>query len=42
LAGLSGIPRLLIARRAVQQSRSVSDAQLMSILSPVAGSDEME
>jgi GT2 family glycosyltransferase len=42
LAGLWGIPRMLRARRMVQQSRRVSDAELLSILTPVAGSDETE
>ncbi len=35
LAGLWGIARLLRARRAVQRSRRVSDAELLRILTPV-------
>jgi GT2 family glycosyltransferase len=36
LAGLRGIPRMLRARRAVQRTRRVSDADLLRILSPPA------
>jgi GT2 family glycosyltransferase len=42
LAGLWGIPRLLRARRAVQRTRRVSDAELMQVLGPPAGPDETE
>lgn len=40
LAGLRGIPRMLRARRAVQRTRRVSDAKLLEILSPPAGTNE--
>jgi hypothetical protein len=36
LAGLWGILRLLRARRAVQRSRRVSDADLLRVLTPLA------
>jgi len=36
LAGLLGAPRMLRARRAVQRTRRVSDADLLRVLTPVA------
>jgi GT2 family glycosyltransferase len=41
LAGLLGIPRMLRARRAVQRTRRVSDAELLRVLTPV-GEDANE
>lgn len=40
LAGLLGIPRMLRARRAVQRTRRVSDADLLRILTAPASVDE--
>lgn len=37
MAGLLGIPRMLRARRAVQRTRKVSDAELLRVLTPPSG-----
>jgi GT2 family glycosyltransferase len=42
LAGLLGIPRMLRARRRVQRTRRVSDAELLCVLTPAAGVPEVE
>jgi GT2 family glycosyltransferase len=42
LAGLWGIPRMLRARRAIQRTRCVSDADLLRVLTPAASLAEVD